>query len=259
MLKLFTPFTSHKYLLFQLTQKEIKARYKQSIVGYAWVLLNPIALLAIYSFVFSIVFRFPTNDVPYPVFLFVALLPWIFFQTSIQTATNSLVSHAELLKKVAFPREVIPYAVVLGKLVDFAFAVLIFFVFVFFFDVQLHLTALWFIPLFTIHILLCTGVSLFLAAANLLYRDVQYLTGLLLLFWFYASPIVYPMSLVPEQYLWLYKLNPVVGLTEAYRSLLFGYPVETTIVWWAIGVSISVFIFGFVVFKKLERVFADLV
>ncbi len=255
----FIPFTSHKYLLYQLTQKEIKARYKQSIVGYAWVLLNPLALLAIYSFVFSVVFRFPTNDIPYPIFLFVTLLPWIFFQTVILTATNSLVGHADLLKKVAFPREIIPYAVILGKLVDFVFAALIFLIFLAIFRVPLSASALWFIPLFAVQILLTAGVSLFLAAANLLYRDIQYLTSLLLLLWFYASPIVYPMSLVPDTYIWVYKLNPIVGLTEAYRSVLFGYPLETSILWWAVGVSLGVFVVGFLFFKKLEKVFADLV
>lgn len=259
MLSLLAPFRSNKYLLLQLTQKEIKARYKQSFVGYAWILLNPLAQLGIYTFVFSLVFRFPTNDIPYAIFLFSALLPWTFFQTTILSATNSLVSHADLLKKVAFPREVIPYSVVIGKLVDFLFATVIFFVFLVLYNVTLRPSALLFIPIFLIQIILTTGISLFLSAANLLYRDIQYLTGLIMLIWFYASPVVYPLSLVPTEYIWTYKLNPMVGLIESYRSVLFGYPLETSILVWSGVVSILIFGFSFLFFKKVERIFADVV
>ena len=120
------PFTSHRFLLEQLTQREIKARYKQSFVGYAWVLLNPLSQLLVYSFVFSVVFRFPTANIPYPIFLFSALLPWTLFQNAISSATQSLVVNASLLKKIAFPREIIPYSVVFSKLVDFFFSALVF-------------------------------------------------------------------------------------------------------------------------------------
>jgi len=259
MLSLLTPFRSHKYLLLQLTQKEIKARYKQSFVGYAWILLNPLALLAIYTFVFSLIFRFPTNDIPYSIFLFSALLPWIFLQTSISSATNSLVNHADLLKKVAFPREVIPYSIIIGKLMDFLFASVVFFALLLFNNIPLHPTAFLFIPIFLIQIILTTGISLFLAAANLLYRDIQYLTSLVLLLWFYATPVVYPLSLVPSQYVWVYKLNPMVGIVEAYRSVLFGYPLESSILIWAAIVSVIIFAGSFVFFKKIEKIFADIV
>lgn len=256
---LLLPFTSFKFLLYQLTQKEIKARYKQSIIGYAWVLLNPMALLLVYSFVFSVVFRFPTGNIPYPIFLFAALLPWTFFQSSVLTATNSLVSHADLLKKVWFPRETIPYSVVLAKVVDFAFSAFVFILLLLFYKVPLSGNFLLFIPLFFVQILLTTGVSLLLSAANLFYRDIQYLANLLMILWFYVTPVVYPLSLVPQQYVWLYKLNPMVGLVEGYRSALFGYPFETTIILWSIGVSLGVFVLGFIFFKKLEKIFADIV
>ncbi len=256
---LLLPFTSFKFLLYQLTQKEIKARYKQSIIGYAWVLLNPLALLLVYSFVFSIVFRFPTGNIPYPIFLFAALLPWTFFQSSVLTATNSLVSHAELLKKVSFPRETIPYSVILAKVVDFFFSAFVFILLLIFYKVSLPWTFLYFFPLFAVQILLTTGISLFLAAANLFYRDIQYLGNLLLLLWFYVTPIVYPLSLVPEKYVWLYKLNPMVGLVEGYRSALFGYPFEMSIIYWSVGVSTGIFIVGFLFFKNLEKIFADIV
>lgn len=259
MKSLLVPFTSFKFLLYQLTQKEIKARYKQSIIGYAWVLLNPLSQLFVYSFVFSVVFRFPTGNIPYPIFLFAALLPWTFFQTSILSATNSLVSHADLLKKVSFPRETIVYAAVASKVVDFFFSVLVFIVLILYYQVPLSVSFIYFFPLFLIQLLLTTGISLVLAAANLFYRDIQYVANLLMLLWFYVTPIVYPLAMVPQEYIWLYKLNPMVGLVEGYRSALFGYPFETTIIAWAVGISVLIFIVGFAVFKKLEKLFADLV
>lgn len=259
MISLLRPFVSYKFLLYQLTQKEIKARYKQSFLGYAWVIFNPFAQLLVYSFVFSVVFRFPTGNIPYSIFLFAALLPWVFTQSSIAGATESLVNNASLLKKVAFPREVIPYSFVFAKVVDFLFSALVFFLFVFVDQVHLAPTAL-LVPLFFFFQLLLTiGISLLLSAVNLFYRDIQYLTNLVLMLWMYMTPVVYPLSMVPHQYVWLYKLNPMVGIIEGYRSALFGYPIEWTIVLWGMGVSTVVFLCAFLVFKKLEKHFADIV
>lgn len=255
----FLPFTSYKYLLYQLTLREIRARYKQSFVGYAWVLLNPFAQLLVYSFVFSIVFHFPTNNIPYIVFLYAALLPWTLLQSSITTATQSLVENASLLKKVSFPREVIPYASVLSKIVDFAFSAILFTGLLIFFRVPVSLTIFYIIPIFFIQLLLTTGISLIFSAFNLFYRDIQYLTNLLLMLWMYMTPIVYPLSLVPGKYVWLYKLNPTVGIIEGYRSALFGYPFEWTIILWSGFVSVVVFVIGYSIFKRSEKYFADIV
>lgn len=257
--QLFVPFRSYKYLLAQLTQREIKARYKQSVVGYAWVLLNPLAQLLVYSFVFSVVFRFPTNNVPYIIFLYAALLPWTFLQSSITSATLSLVDNASLLRKVAFPREVIPYASVISKIIDFLFATVLFLLMVLLFRVPLAWSAWWFVPLFGVQLLLTTGISLLLSSLNLFYRDIQYLTNLLLMLWMYMSPIVYPLSLVPEKYVFIYKLNPMVGIIEGYRSALFGYPFETMIILWSTACSVAIFALGYWVFKKSEKVFSDIV
>lgn len=257
--KLFLPLSSYKYLLLQLTQREIKARYKQSFVGYAWVILNPLAQLFVYSFVFSIVFRFPTNNIPYVIFLYAALLPWGLLQGSISAATQCLVDNAALIRKVAFPREVIPYSVVLAKIVDFLISSIIFVGFMIVFRVPFSSTSIMIVPLFVIQMLLIIGISLVLSAFNLFYRDIQYLANLLLMLWMYMTPIVYPLSLVPMKYVWLYKLNPMVGIIEGYRSALFNYPFEWSIIGWSAIVSVIVFIVGFFIFKKSERVFADIV
>lgn len=257
--KFLEPFISYKYLLFQLTQREIKARYKQSFVGYAWVLINPLAQLFVYSFVFSLVFRFPTNNIPYPVFLFSTLLPWTLFQTGLISATVSLVENGSLLKKVKFPREIIPYSTIFAKVLDFMFSSIVFLLFVLAYRVPLAGTSLLFFPLFGVQVLLMIGLSFFLSALNLFYRDIQYLTNLLLMLWMYMTPIVYPLSMVPDQYLWLYKLNPMVGIMEGYRSALFGYPFEWTIIAWSICITLFVSLFGFIFFKRTEKMFADAV
>lgn len=256
---LLLPLRSYKYLLLQLTQREIKARYKQSFVGYAWVIFNPLAQLLVYSFVFSVIFRFPTNNIPYVIFLYAALLPWGLLQGSISSATQCLVDNSALIRKVAFPREVIPYSVVLAKIVDFLISGLIFVGFMIAFHVPFSATTIVIIPLFIIQMLLTIGISLMLSAFNLFYRDIQYLANLLLMLWMYMTPIVYPLSLVPLRYVWLYKLNPMVGIIEGYRSALFNYPFEWSIIGWSAVVSIIVFFVGFFIFKKSERMFADIV
>ncbi len=255
---LLKPITSHKYLLYQLIQREIKARYKQSIIGYFWVLLNPLAQMAVYTFVFSIVFKFP-SEIPYPLFLFSALLPWTLLQTAISSGTSSLVVNDILLKKVSFPREIIPYSSVFAKLIDFLFASVIFIFMMIMYKIPFTSTALLFIPLFFIQLVLTTGIVLLLSAFNLFYRDIQYLTNLVLMIWMYITPVVYPLSLVPDRYVWLYKLNPMVGVIEGYRSALFGFAFEPTIIYWSAGLSLCIFVFGFIIFKRTEKVFADIV
>jgi len=244
------PFTHYKYLLLQLTQREIKARYKQSFIGYAWVILNPLSQLLVYSFVFSVIFRFSTNNIPYIIFLYAALLPWGLFQGSIFTATQGLVDNSSLLRKVAFPREIIIYAIVLAKFVDFFISAIIFSLFMMILHVPFSTTSLWVVPLLAGQLLFTVGISFIFSTSNLFYRDIQYLANLLLMLWMYMTPIVYPLSLVPSQYVWLYKLNPMVGFMEGYRSALFHDPFEWTIIVWSLGIAI-------VIFKKAERTFAD--
>lgn len=257
--QLLLPFVFYKFLLYQLSQKEIKARYKQSFVGYAWVIVNPLAQLLVFTFVFSMIFRTISIDVPYPLFVFSVLIPWTFLQTAITSATNSLVGNRELLKKVAFPREVIPYAAVFSKTVDVAFSYIIFFLFMIAYGVPITASILLFIPLFAIQMLLTTAIGLFTAAANLFYRDVQYLIALVLMLWMYVTPIVYPLSMVPEKYLTLYKLNPLVGIIEGYRAAFFGQAVHTEDILWSAGFSLILFILSYSFFKKVEPVFADIV
>lgn len=255
---LITPFIQYKYLLWQLIQREIKARYKQSFIGYAWVILNPLSQLLVYSFVFSTIFKFQTGTIPYVIFLSAALLPWSLFQNSISTATQGLVDNSGLLRKVAFPREVIIYAIVLAKLVDFGISLCLFALFMVFFQVPISFHALYVFPILAIQLLLTLGISLVLSTCNLFYRDIQYLTNLLLMLWMYMTPIVYSLVLVPQRYLWLYTLNPMVGLIEGYRSALFRSPLSLNLIAWSAILSAIIFFLGLTFFKKNEQIFADI-
>lgn len=260
MLKLLIqPFLTHKYLLFQLTQRSIKARYKQSIIGYAWVLINPLAQLLVYTFVFSVIFKFPTNNIPYPVFLFAGLLPWIYLQNVLTTSTTSLIDNSDLIRKVYFPREILPYSVVLSKTIDFFFALSLLLIFMLIYQIPIGITILYIIPLFLIQVILMSGLSLIFSTVNLFYRDIQYLVPLLLLLWTYITPVVYALSLVPKMYVPIYKLNPMVGIIEGYRSALFNLPFDTGTIYWSFIFSVFIFLIGFIFFKKSEKVFADIV
>ena len=253
------PFKYYKYLLFQLTQKEIKARYKQSLVGYAWVLLNPLLQLAIYTFVFSYIFQAPSQNVPYSLYLLAGLLPWLFFQASVTAATNSLVTNSSLLTKVNFPREVIPYSAVIAKVLDLIVSFIIFFILGTIVSYTFSITSLLFPILFFFYFIFTIGISLLFSVANLFYRDFQYLINLILMLWMYMTPIVYPLSLVPERFYDVYTLNPLVGFIVTYRSILFGLPTDYKLLAWSIFSSILVYLVGFLVFKKLENVFSDIV
>jgi lipopolysaccharide transport system permease protein len=256
---LFLPLTSYKYLLYQLIQREIKARYKQSIIGYAWVLINPLSQLLVYSFVFSIIFRFPTNNIPYPIFLFAGLLPWIYLQSATSANTMALVDNRDLIKKAAFPREVFIYSVVISKLIDLFFASLVMGIFLIYYQVPISISAFYIFPLLFIQIMLISGIGLIFSTANLFYRDIQFLINLLLMLWMYLTPIVYPLSLVPAEWIGVYKLNPMVGIIEGYRSALFGYPFDIGAILWSFSVSLIVFIIGFAWFKRMDKIFADIV
>lgn len=256
----FIPFLNYKFLLNQLILREIKARYKQSILGYAWIIINPLAQMLVYTFVFSIIFKFSTEgNVPYPIFIIPGLLAWIHLQTSITTSSLVLVDNSDLLRKVYFPREIFIYSVIVAKSVDLMFASLMLAVLILLYHTNLSFSILFVIPIFAIQIILTAGLSLIVSALNLFYRDIQFVINLILLLWMYLTPILYPIYLVPNQYLWLYKLNPMVGIIRGYRSAVFNQPFDTVALSWSIIFSFIIFITGFSLFKKWEKIFADIV
>jgi len=248
-------------LLTQMTLREIKSRYKQSVMGYFWVILNPFFQILIMSFVFSTIMRVPTAanaNIPYIVFLYVGLLPWSLFANSLSSASGSIVSNAGLITKVYFPRTILPISTIFAKIIDFMFALTILIAFMIIYQVPVNLNIIWVIPIFFIQQILTLGLSLFLAAINLVYRDIQYLLSLIISLWFYLTPIVYPTDIVPEKYKLIFKLNPMSVITNAYReSILAGGVPNLNSLSIALAVSFATLFLGFKYFKKLEKTFSD--
>ena len=248
-------------LLWQMVGREVKTRYKQSILGYFWVILNPLAQMIVMSFAFSIILRIPTNaagNIPYSIFLFVALLPWNLFANSLSSATASLVGSSSLITKVYFPRTILVMATVLAKIVDFLFASIILIIYMIVYQVPISLNILWIFPIFFIQQIFTIGLSLFFAAANLLYRDIQYLLALILLLWMYVTPVIYPADLVPEKYRIVFQLNPMAVIINAYRqTILGGGAPNYSGLLIALLLSLIVLLFGLSYFKSREKIFAD--
>lgn len=247
-------------LVRELTLREIKSRYKQSILGYAWVILNPFFQMLVMSFVFSKILRFPTIGVPYAIFLYAGLLPWNLFAGTLSSTTNSLVSNASLLTKIYFPREIFILSTTLAKIVDFFLASTIFIAFMIFYQQTITWNILWFIPIFFIQQLFTYGLSLILSSINLFYRDIQYVLTLIIMVWMYLTPVIYPTEIFPDQYKWIFQLNPMAVIINAYRQTILGNGGPNLVsLGIALLVSILVTLIGVKIFKKLEGAFADVV
>lgn len=251
---------SYRELLEELTKREIKQRYKQSILGYAWVILNPLIQMIVMAFVFSKILRIANLGVPYPIFLYAGLLPWTLFSNSLMSSVNALVGNGGLLTKIYFPRQIFVQSTILAKIVDFFLASTIFILFMIFYRLPINLNVLWFIPIFIIQNFFTYGISLLAAAFNLFYRDIQYLLGLLLLVWMYLTPVIYPVEMFPPQYRFIFQLNPMAVFLNAYRQVILGGS-SPNLVSLGVGLALSIIIYVIAIriFKKLEGVFADVV
>lgn len=259
-MSILTIFTQYRELLAELTQREIKQRYKQSVLGYAWVILNPLFQMLVMAFVFSKIMRMPPLGVPYSVYLYAGLLPWTLFANSLTSAVNSLVGNAGLITKIYFPREIFVASTIGAKIVDFLLALSVFLIFLIYFQTPITFHLLWILPIFLIQQLFTYGLSLILAAANLFYRDVQYIFNLVILVWMYLTPVIYPVELFPEQYRWIFQLNPMAVIINAYRQvLLAGAEPNYLSLGIALSLSLALLAIAFKLFKRLEGVFADVV
>ena len=250
----------YKDLLIELVKREIKARYKQSILGYAWVILVPIINLIVLSVVFSFFVKIPTGGIPYPIFLFVALVPWMFTANSISLATRSLLANKTLITKISLPREIFPISSIISKFIDFILYFLVLLVMTFFFGVHLQLTLLYIPLIFGVQTLLIMGISFFLSAVNVFYRDVENLLEVALMAWMYLTPVLYPPELVPAVYRTIYNLNPLTPIVDAYRNtFLYGVAPAWPSFIYATLFSLVVFIVGYVFFKEKSKYFADVI
>ncbi len=252
-------FWQRRDLLLHMTVRHLRGQYKQSVLGYAWAVVNPLSQIIILSFVFSTILRIPAPaGVPYPLFMFVGLLPWIFFSSAISSATDSVVNASSLVTKVYFPREILPTAAVFTKLVELGFGLMILSVLMLYYGRAPEATSVWMPLLFFIHLVFTLGLSYPLAALNLYFHDVRFLVGVALLLWFYLTPIIYPVSLVPDKYEIIFDLNPNALFINAYRRvILYGESPGIEKVLLGLLIAVATFAVGYYLFKKMERGFAD--
>ena len=260
MLSILRVFTEYRELLSELTWREIKQRYKQSILGYAWVIVNPLTQMIVMAFVFSKLLRFENLGVPYPVFLYVGLLPWTLFSNSLSSSAGVLVANSGLLKKIYFPREVFVLSTIFAKIIDFFLASSVLLLFLFFYKIPITPHILWFFPILFIQFVFIYGLGLIMAAFNLFYRDIQYLLGLVLMVWMYLSPVIYPTEMFPERYRWIFQINPMAVFINAYRQVLLGGAAPNFVsLGIALTLSVGITVVGYSLFKKFEGIFADVV
>lgn len=251
---------TYRELLQMWFLREIKIRYKQSILGAGWAILQPLALMIIFTVVFSFFARVPTDGVPYPIFSYTALLPWTFFATSISFAVPSVVNNLNLVTKIYFPREILPIGAVMAAFVDFLVASTVFVGLMVYYRVPLQLSLLWVPLLLGVQIALTLGIVLFASAFTVWYRDFRFVVPLGIQLLLYASPIIYPVSLVPERLLTFYMLNPMAGLIDSYRRVVLqGQSPHGLYLIFSAVIAMSLLVAGYAYFKRSEALFADVI
>ena len=250
----------YRDLFHVLTVHRIKVRYKQSVLGLAWAILQPLSLMLIYTVIFSVIAKVPSEGVPYSVFAYAALLPWTFFSSSLTNATQGLVSHSQLVTKVYFAREILPLTYVSAALFDFAVATSFLIALFFYYGVHLTSYALYGIPILILLIALATACSLFLSAMQVKFRDIGVAMPLLLQLWMFSTPVVYPLSAVPQRYRAWYVLNPLVGVIENFRRVVL-QGVEPDYHSLAVSAIVAAILLPltYLYFKRVEATMADVI
>jgi len=250
---------AHRDLFYFLVWRDVKVRYKQTALGVAWAVLQPLLTMLIFTIIFGRLAGVPSDGEPYPIFVYAGLLPWNFFNQAVTTSSNSLVGNAALITKVYFPRLVIPGAAVGAGLVDFAISAVILFVMAFYYGVTFGAGILMLIPLALLTTLFAAGVGMWMSALNVKYRDVRYALPFVLQIWMYVTPIIYPVTFIPARWRWLIALNPLSGIIQGFRSAIFGRPFEWNVIGLSTGVTIIVLIYAAFEFRRMEKEFADII
>ena len=250
---------SYRELLWVLVGRDLKVRYKQTVLGVAWAVLQPLATMLLFTLVFGRLAKMPSDGFPYPVFVYAGLLPWTFFANALTASGNSLVGQQHLISKIYFPRLIIPLASVGAGLLDFAisFAIMVALLLYFGLGWTVNLLA---VPLLIIAVVfVALGVGTLLSALTVTYRDLRYVLPFLVQFWMFATPIVYPASLFPPEWRWALFVNPMAGLIEGFRSAFLGRPFDGGGLAISAVSAIAIFLVGVFYFAKMERRFADII
>ncbi len=250
---------AYRELLYFLIWRDVKVRYKQTLLGAVWAIIQPFFTMVVFTIFFGRLAKVPSDGIPYPIFSYAALLPWTFFANGLTQASNSLVRNANLITKVYFPRLIIPFGSVISGLLNFAIAFMVLVGMMFFYQIPLTLAILW-LPMFVL--LACItalGVALWLSALNVQYRDVGYVVPFLIQFWLFATPVIYPSSMLSEPWRTLYGLNPMVGVVEGFRWALLGTNPPGSMLGISVLIAMLLLIMGIYYFQWVEEIFADVV
>ena len=252
-------FWRYRELLFFLTWRDIKVRYKQTVLGATWAILQPLLTMVVFSIIFGTLANLPSEGLPYPIFTYTALLPWQLFAFALSNSSNSLVSSQNLISKVYFPRLIIPIASVLPGLVDFAIAFIVLVGMMFYYQIPITMRIL-VLPIFILlAIMTALAIGVWLSALNVQYRDIRYVVPFLTLIWQYTTPVAYSSSLIPEKWRLLYGLNPMAGVVEGFRWALLGTGEIGNLLWISVIVVLLFFVGGLIYFKRMEDTFADVI
>jgi len=246
-------------LLYFLMWRDIKVRYKQTALGAAWAVIQPLVTMIVFTYFFGKLAKVPTDGVPYPIFFYTGLLLWTFFSNAVTSGANSLIGNSNLIAKVYFPRLIIPSAAVGAGLLDFAIASVLLIGMLVYYDFPVTWGYLMLLPMVALTTLLALGVGIWFSALNVKYRDVRYALPFLIQMWLFVSPIIYPLSLVPEEWRWAMWLNPVTGIVEAFRAALFGRPFLWPALAYSAGFSLVMIAYASHAFRRMERTFAELI
>lgn len=250
---------AYRELLWVLMERDLRVRYKQTVLGAGWAVLQPLMLMVVFSIFFGRLAKLPSDGVPYPVFAYSALVPWTFFASALGSASNSLVGSSHLISKVYFPRLIIPLSSIGSWIVDFVIASVILLALVLFYGIPIT-PGLIAVPFLLVALAFCAlGIGTALSALTVAYRDFRYLVPFLIQIWMFITPVLYPASLVPERWRWVFSLNPMAGLIEGFRSAFLARPFDASGILIGFAVSCALFSIGVVYFAQVERRFADII
>lgn len=250
---------NYRELLLSFMWRDIKIRYKQTALGFLWAIIQPLFMMVIFTVIFGGFAKIPSDGIPYPLFSFAALLPWLLFSEGLTRSTMSMVSNASIMTKVYFPRLIMPISGILSPLVDFTVSISILIIIMAFYGFIPTINVV-FLPFFILLALATSlGVGLWLSALNVKYRDFQYAVPFIIQIWMYASPVVYPASIVPASLKFLYSLNPMAGVIEGFRWALLGTDMPSAMILVSVSVVIILLVSGAFYFRRMEQYYADVV
>jgi len=257
----FKELWAYRELAYFFVWRDLKIRYKQTVVGALWAIFQPLAAMLIFTFFFGRLAKMPSDGIPYPIFVYVGLLLWNYFSFGLSHSSNSMVSNSNIIQKIYFPRLIIPISSSLIGIVDFTIASIILIAMMFYYQYTPNMAGIAYLPmLLFITFLSSVGLGCFLASINVKYRDVRYIVPFFIQMVMFLTPVIYPMSMLGNKYKWLLMMNPMCGVIETARGVIFNNSlVDWTLLSVSIAVSVILFVFGIMYFRKTEHFFADII